>query len=61
MFANRETREFLGLGENVPLVTEIAADEVSIEKRTISNDINHELVFLFAGRMVISKRAGITF
>lgn len=61
MFANRETREFLGLGENVPLVTEIAADEVSIEKRTISNDINHELVFLFAGRMVYRKGLDLLF
>ena len=40
MFANKETRDFLGLDENFPLVTEIAADEISIEKRTISNDIN---------------------
>ena len=61
MFANKETRDFLGLDENFPLVTEIAADEISIEKRTISNDINDERVFLFAGRMVYRKGLELLF
>ena len=61
MFANRETRDFLGLDENVPLVTEIAADEISIEERIVPNDINNELVFLFAGRMVYRKGLELLF
>lgn len=61
MFANKETRDFLGLDEKFPLVTEIAADEISIEKRTISNDINDERVFLFAGRMVYRKGLELLF
>lgn len=61
MFANRETRDFLGLDGNVPLVTEIAADEISIEERTVPNDINNELVFLFAGRMVYRKGLELLF
>jgi len=61
MFANRETRDFLGLDGNVPLVTEIAADEISIEERTVPKDINKELVFLFAGRMVYRKGLELLF
>lgn len=61
MFANRETRDFLGLDGNIPLVTEIAADEISIEERTVPNDINNELVFLFAGRMVYRKGLELLF
>lgn len=61
MFANRETRDFLGLDGNVPLLTEIAADEISIEERTVPKDINKELVFLFAGRMVYRKGLELLF
>ena len=61
MFANRETRDFLGLDGTVPLVTEIAADEISIEERTVPKDINKELVFLFAGRMVYRKGLELLF